>query len=158
MWKIISIADLTSCVQPTQLFLFAYGFVLSMLFCVYIFFVLMIAVIFVMVLLLLIPFFFPGYYITELMMSFLPYLVGIVGVFLLISFVQLKRRWSLDILTWHNVIFEGFRFWCSVDCFFSGVSNSIIFILQKHLLANKQPDHWRCFLPISTRTIQTMRR
>ncbi len=52
----------------------------------------MIAVIFVMVLLLLIPFFFPGYYITELMMSFLPYLVGIVGVFLLISFVQLKKK------------------------------------------------------------------
>ena len=75
-----------------SIFLFAYRFLLSMLFGVYIFLILMIALIFVVVLVLLFPFFFPGYYITELMMSFLPYLIWIAGIFLLVSFVQLKKK------------------------------------------------------------------
>ncbi len=59
---------------------------------VYFFFILMIALIFVVVLILLIPFFFPGYYVTELMMSFLPYLIWMAGIFLLISFMQLRKK------------------------------------------------------------------
>lgn len=52
----------------------------------------MIAVIFVCILALLFPIFFPWYYISELMLSFLPYMSWIACVFTIISFVQFKKR------------------------------------------------------------------
>lgn len=52
----------------------------------------MIALIFVVVLVLLFPLFFPGYYITELIVSFLPYIPVITGVFMVVAFVNFKKR------------------------------------------------------------------
>jgi len=52
----------------------------------------MIASIFIIVLILLFPLFFPWYYITELLVSFLPYIAGICCVFIIISFVNFKKK------------------------------------------------------------------
>lgn len=52
----------------------------------------MIALVFVAVLVLLFPLFFPGNYIAELMLSFLPYIVGIILLGVIITFVQFKKR------------------------------------------------------------------
>jgi amino acid transporter len=52
----------------------------------------MIALIFVVILFFLFPFFFPGSYVAELMMSFLPYLVGLNVFFLVVSFVNLRKN------------------------------------------------------------------
>jgi len=52
----------------------------------------MITLIFIVVLILLFPLFFSWYYVSELFMSFLPYLVLTSLVFLVISFVHFKRK------------------------------------------------------------------
>lgn len=52
----------------------------------------MIAVIFILVLVFLFPIFFPWYYVSELMLSFLPYIAWIVCVFTIISFLHFKKR------------------------------------------------------------------
>jgi len=52
----------------------------------------MIALIFVVILILLFPLFFPWYYISELMLSFLPYITWIAWIFSLISFVNFRKR------------------------------------------------------------------
>ncbi len=52
----------------------------------------MITTIFVTVLIFLFPLFFPGYYASELLISFLPYIAAISCVFAIISFVYLKKK------------------------------------------------------------------
>ncbi len=52
----------------------------------------MVALLFIVVLVLLFPLFFPGYYITELLISFLPYLTAICMLFAVVSFVYLKKK------------------------------------------------------------------
>lgn len=51
----------------------------------------MIALIFLLVLLLLFPLFFPGYYVSELLISFLPYIAAISGFFVIVAFVYFKK-------------------------------------------------------------------
>jgi protein-S-isoprenylcysteine O-methyltransferase Ste14 len=52
----------------------------------------MIALIFVAVLFFIFPFFFPSSYVAELMLSFLPYLLGLSVFFLGVSFVQFRKN------------------------------------------------------------------
>ena len=52
----------------------------------------MITLIFILVLIFLFPLFFPGYYASELLISFLPYIAIISGVFVCITFVYFKKR------------------------------------------------------------------
>lgn len=49
-----------------------------------------------MILLLLFPLFFPTYYISELLISFLPYITAISWIFIIISFVYLKKKMKPD--------------------------------------------------------------
>lgn len=53
---------------------------------------LMITIIFVSILVFLLPIFFPGYYVSELLISFLPYIVGISLIFLGITFFHFKKK------------------------------------------------------------------
>ncbi|EKD24889.1 MAG: hypothetical protein ACD_80C00145G0023 [uncultured bacterium (gcode 4)] len=52
----------------------------------------MIALIFIVVLVLLFPLFFSGYYVTELIISFLPYIVIISWIFAVITFVHFRKK------------------------------------------------------------------
>ena len=52
----------------------------------------MITAIFIAVLIFLFPLFFPGYYASELLVSFLPYIAAISCVFAIISFVHFRKR------------------------------------------------------------------
>lgn len=76
----------------------------------------MIALILIIILIFLLPFFFPGYYITELMMSFLPYMLGIILFFVIVSFVTLKKKLK-----------PGYRF--PAQRYFRGISFLIFCIL-----------------------------
>ncbi|MCX6824636.1 MAG: endonuclease/exonuclease/phosphatase family protein [candidate division SR1 bacterium] len=75
----------------------------------------MITLIFVLVLLLVFPLFFPGYYITELLVSFLPYLAAISAVFVIISFVHLRKKIKPDYPIPVHRYFRGASFF--VFCF-----------------------------------------
>lgn len=76
----------------------------------------MVACVFVGVLVLLFPLFFPGAYITELMLSFLPYIVGIVLLCVVMSFVIFKKKMK-----------SGYRF--PVQRYFRGISFLVFCIL-----------------------------
>lgn len=52
----------------------------------------MIATIFIIVLVLLFPLFFPGYYVSELFLSFLPYIVAMSGIFVIVTFVNFRKK------------------------------------------------------------------
>ena len=76
----------------------------------------MIALIFVVVLVLLFPLFFPGYYITELLISFLPYIVVISWLFVIITFVNFRKKMK-----------SGYRF--PIHRYFRGISFLVFCIL-----------------------------
>lgn len=76
----------------------------------------MVALIFVFVLILLFPLFFPGYYISELLISFLPYIVAITGVFVLMTFVYFKKTMKPGYRLLVYRYFRGVSF--LVFCFF----------------------------------------
>lgn len=78
----------------------------------------MVILIFIVIALLLIPFFFSRYYITELMMSFLPYLIGIVLVFSVIAFLQLKKKLKPGYPYAIHRYFRGFAFLVFCGMFF----------------------------------------
>lgn len=65
----------------------------------------MIALIFVIALVLLFPLFFPGYYVSELLLSFLPYLAGITGLISLVSLVCFRKKMK----SWQSLHLRYFR-------------------------------------------------
>lgn len=77
----------------------------------------MIAVLLVAILVLLFPIFFPWQYISELMLSFLPYITWIACVFTIISFVNFKKRMKAG---YHSVrrYFRGISFLAFCILFF----------------------------------------
>lgn len=69
----------------------------------------MITLIFILVLILVFPLFFPGYYISELLISFLPYIAAISWAFAIVTFVHFKKTMK-----------SGYRF--PAHRYFRGVS------------------------------------
>ena len=70
----------------------------------------MIALIFAIVLILLFPFFFPGYYISELLISFLPYIATISCIFIVITFVHFKKTMKSNYRFLVHRYFRGISF------------------------------------------------
>jgi len=76
----------------------------------------MIAVIFIVILIFVFPFFFPGSYVTELLVSFLPYIAAICCVFVGITFVYFRKRMK-----------PGYRF--PAQRYFRGISFLVFCLL-----------------------------
>lgn len=66
----------------------------------------MIATLFIVILTLLFPLFFPGYYVSELLISFLPYIAGISLLFVIIAFVNFRKKMKSG---YHSPVHRYFR-------------------------------------------------
>jgi len=78
----------------------------------------MITTIFITVLIFLFPLFFPGYYASELLISFLPYIAAISCVFVIISFVYLKKKMKAGYQHPAHRYFRGISFLAFCFLFF----------------------------------------
>ena len=74
------------------------------------FWVIMIITIFITLLILLFPFFFPGYYVTELFISFLPYIAAVSWLFVIINFVHFKKTMKSGYRFLTHRYFRGISF------------------------------------------------
>gem|GEM_PF-1564834 len=98
----------------------------------------MIALIFIVVLVLLFPLFFPGYYVTELFISFLPYITAIAGIFVIITFVNFRRKMKSGYCFPIHRYFRGISFLVFCILFFWYSKQFNRFYIQEPLVQTVQ--------------------
>jgi amino acid transporter len=100
----------------------------------------MIALIFIVILILLFPLFFPGYYVTELIISFLPYIAAITAFFIGITFVHFRKKMK-----------PGYRF--PAHRYFRGISFLVFCVL--FFWYSKQFNRFYVQEPITSQAVQS---
>lgn len=98
----------------------------------------MIALIFVLVLILIFPFFSPGYYISELLISFLPYLTAISGIFAGITLIFFRKRMKPGYRFPAHRYFRGISFLVFCFLFFWYSKQFNHFYLQEQFVQETQ--------------------
>lgn len=99
----------------------------------------MIALIFIVISIFFFPLFFPGYYITELLISFLPYITAISGIFVVITFINFRKKMK-----------SGYNF--PTQRYFRGISFLVFCLL--FFWYSKQFNRFYIQEPISQETTQ----